>query len=509
MEYQVQDVPEEWSLCTTRHDGIPVVAVTGEVDMSTAPALTAELIAQVEQHPAALVVHLGQVSFFGSSGVAALLDTHDRAKSLRVPLHLVEPGPNVVKTLQLTGMSELLSHHETLSDAIDAVRRVAREHKRIAIVSAQASPLTCSDFGQGMHVGQLSAALSALGHEVVVYTRRTDPAAPQLVHTDDGYDVAHVPAGPARPLAEDQVTPHLGEFAEFLAQRWRLRPPDVVHAHHWTSGLVAVIGAHSLQVPVVHSYNALGSRESVQRADAEALVARRASWIVATSSQEAAELRRRGVRRAQVSVVPCGVDVELFHPDGPVAGRGRRRRVVTAGELGEHSGVALVITALSTMEDTELVIAGEDDAGLRRLAGELGMLDRVVFAGAVPRAGMPALLRSADVVVCVPWFEPFGTLALQAMACGVPVVAAAVGALRDVVVHDVTGRHVPPRKPRVLARTLRQLLADDTRRQEFGAAARDRIMARHSRDRLGAELLAVYRRVDRAATGLDTAQGSA
>jgi D-inositol-3-phosphate glycosyltransferase len=508
MEYQVQDVPEEWSLHTTRHDGIPVVAVTGEVDMSTAPALTAELIAQVEQRPAALVVHLGQVSFFGSSGVAALLDTHDRAKSRRVPLHLVVPGPNVVKTLQLTGLADLLPRHETLAAAIDAVTRAARERKRIAIVSAQASPLICSDLGQGMHVGQLSAALSALGHEVVVYTRRTDPAAPELVHTDDGYDVAYVPAGPARPLAEDQVTPHLGEFAEFLAQRWRLRPPDVVHAHHWTSGLVAVIGVHNLQVPVVHSYNASGSREAVQR-DAEALVARRASWIVATSSQEAAELRRRGVRRAQVSVVPCGVDVELFHPDGPVAGRGRRRRVVTAGEPGRHSGVGLVVTALSTMEDTELVIAGADAADLRRLAGELGMLHRVVFAGAVPRARMPALLRSADVVVCVPWFEPFGMVALQAMACGVPVVAAAVGALRDVVVHDVTGLHVPPREPRVLARTLRQLLADDTRRQEFAAAARDRIIARHSRDRLGAELLAVYRRVDRAPTGLDTAQGSA
>ncbi|WP_444543461.1 glycosyltransferase [Lentzea cavernae] len=376
---------------------------------------------------------------------------------------------------------------------------------QIAIVSENANPLN-DDHGQGTHVAQLSAALCDLGHEVIVYTRREDPVTADRISADDGYQVVQVPAGPARRLPENEVVPHLGEFARFLDTRWQLRPPNVVHTHHWTSGLAAVIGARRGQFPVVHSYNALGGRSTEQRVDAEKLVARRASWVVASSSQEATELWRLGVRRARVSVVPSGVDVQHFHPDGPVARRGLLRRLVAVGEYVRHNGFADIITTLSTMYDVELVIAGEDPKSsvvadeLREFADELGVLNRVVSAGAVPRAHMPALLRSADIVVCAPWSDPFGVVALEAMACGVPVVATAVGALEDVVVHNVTGVHVPPREPRVLARTLRQLLADNLMREEFGIAARDRVLARHSRDRLANEALAVYERLGQPAT---------
>ncbi|ANZ43133.1 hypothetical protein BBK82_29805 [Lentzea guizhouensis] len=366
---------------------------------------------------------------------------------------------------------------------------------RIAVVSAQASPLK-ADFGQGMHIAQLATALCESGHEVVVYTRRDDPAVAERVRTADGYEVVHVPAGRPTALAEDHVVPHLGEFAECLAQRWQVCPPDVVHTYGWTSALVGVIGAHIVRAPVVHSYTTLGADQTGQRGDAEMLVARRAAWIMGSSAQEATELWRLGVRRTQVSVVPCGVDAELFEPEGPIATRNALRRVLVAGEPARHNGFADVLTAMSAMDDAELVVVGAgDQAELRELAGGLGVLDRVVFTGHVPQAQLPALVRSADVVVCVPWSDPFGITALQAMACGVPVVATTVGALKDIVVHDVTGLHVPARKPVVLARALRQLLADDTWREEFGIAARDRVVARYSRDRLAEEALAVYARV--------------
>ncbi|HUQ54659.1 glycosyltransferase [Lentzea sp.] len=116
---------------------------------------------------------------------------------------------------------------------------------------------------------------------------------------------------------------------------------------------------------------------------------------------------------------------------------------------------------------------------------------------------MPALLRSADDVVCAPCPDPFGVVALAAMSRGVPVVAAAVGALEDVVVHDITGLHVPPREPRVLARSVQRLLADRTLREELGTA-RERVLARHSRDRRGKEAQAVYEHVGRVLTGQDT-----
>ncbi len=495
MPRPVHDAPCGWAVHSAVRDGVLLVAVAGAVDASSAPALAAELIAHVEQSPTALLVDLGRVEFSCSSSVRALLDVHDQAVRRGVPLHLVAPGPNVLRTLEVGGLTEVVPRHATLRDAVRSASSAGRRRLRIAVVSEQASPLG-ADLGQGAHVAQLSAALSGLGHEVVVYTRKDDPAVPERVSTDDGYDVVHVPGGPAHTPAEDEAA-HLGEFAAFLVRQWRTRPPDVVHSHHWTSGLVGVVAAHVVEVPVVHTYNALGTGRAGHRTDAETLTARRTSWIVASSAQEVAELRRLGVRRTQVSVVPSGVDADLFNPDGPTVGRTAPRRVVATGGSLHHNGFADVVVAVSALHDTELVLVGVggQTTGLRELASGLGALDRVVFAGVVPHGEMPALLRSADVVVCVPWSDPFGLSALQAMACGVPVVAAAVGALTDIVVHGVTGLHVPARSPRVLARALRQLLADEIWREEFGAAARDRVVARYSRARVAREALAVYERI--------------
>jgi glycosyltransferase involved in cell wall biosynthesis len=119
----------------------------------------------------------------------------------------------------------------------------------------------------------------------------------------------------------------------------------------------------------------------------------------------------------------------------------------------------------------------------------------LVFQGAVARVDMPALLRSADVVACTPWYEPFGIVALEAMACGVPVVAAAVGGMLDTVVHDVTGWLVAPRRPGEVADAINTLLHDEFLRQSLGAAGRDRARARYSWDRIAADTLRIYDRL--------------
>ncbi|GHH43868.1 glycosyltransferase [Lentzea cavernae] len=372
---------------------------------------------------------------------------------------------------------------------------------RIAMVSVVANPLT-EGTGQEAHVRELSAALCGLGHEVTVYTRRAATRSADRFRTDEKYEVVQVPVGPAKPISDDELVAHLGEFAKFLAEEWRLSSPDVAHSHHWESGLAALVSAHRVQVPVVHSHHGLGPSDNEERADAERLLARRASWTVATSMQEVTQLMQLGVHRTQTTVVPPGVNLELFEPEGPVAARGSLRRVVSVGRLEPGSGLATAVAALSVVDGIELVIAGEKTQAnpvaqqLRRLARQLGVLDRIVFAGAVPHAKMPALLRSADVVVCTPRSDPFGLAALEAMGCGVPVIAAAVGALADVITHNVSGLHIPTNDARALARSLRSLLTNDTKRQELGVAAHDRVSARYSRDRLAKEALAVYQRVE-------------
>jgi D-inositol-3-phosphate glycosyltransferase len=138
-------------------------------------------------------------------------------------------------------------------------------------------------------------------------------------------------------------------------------------------------------------------------------------------------------------------------------------------------------------------LAADGYAGkLRQLAADLVVSDRVRLLGAVPAHEMPAWYRSADVVAATPWYEPFGISPLEAMACGVPVVATAVGGLADTVVDGVTGDLVPPRDPRALSTALRRLLADEMRRAAYGAAAVDRAASAYAWPRIADRLAAVY-----------------
>jgi glycosyltransferase involved in cell wall biosynthesis len=214
---------------------------------------------------------------------------------------------------------------------------------------------------------------------------------------------------------------------------------------------------------------------------------------------------RLGRSRNRISVVPCGVDLDLFTPDGPKAERGARHRIVSVGRFVPRKGFDVVVRALPAIPDAELVLVGGPDRAhveaepearrLRALAEQLGVSDRLVMHGAVARADMPALLRSADVVACTPWYEPFGIVPLEAMACGVPVVAAAVGGMLDTVVHDVTGRLVAPKRPAEVADAVNHLLHDAFLRQSLGAAGRDRARARYSWDRVAADTERIYERL--------------
>ena len=206
--------------------------------------------------------------------------------------------------------------------------------------------------------------------------------------------------------------------------------------------------------------------------------------------------------RARISVVPCGVDHTMFSTEGPVAQRGETPRIVSVGRLLPHKGFDTMIEALPAIPNAEFVIVGGPDAGeldadpevrrLRALAAGLGVGDRVRFTGAVARDDLPALLRSADVVTCTPSCGPRGLVPLEAMACGVAVVASAVGSMLDIVVHDVTGLLVPPRQPRALAEAVSRVLRDSFLRRSLGLAGRDRACARYSWDRVATDTLRIY-----------------
>lgn len=398
---------------------------------------------------------------------------------------------------------------------------------KISMVSEHASPLAAiggiDAGGQNVHVAELSAALVRRGAEVTVYTRRDDPTLPEEVDAPDGYRVVHVPAGPPASLPKDELLPYMGEFGERLREHWSRDRPDVAHAHFWMSGIAAEQAARAAAVPVVQTFHALGvvkkryqgedDTSPACRIRAERMVAQNAARVAATCSDEVFELARLGLPTTRASVVPCGVDLRRFLP-GPRPERTAGHRLLAVGRLVPRKGFDTAILALPELPGVELLIAGgspsgglEDDAEARRLrdiARQGGVADRVRLLGPVSRDDMPALMRSADLVLCTPWYEPFGMVALEAMACGTPVVASAVGGLLDTVLDGVTGRLVPPRDSDRLAKTVAEVLADDEQRAAMGHAGHRRARSRYSWDRIAADTLRVYHSVQPTAVLPDT-----
>jgi glycosyltransferase involved in cell wall biosynthesis len=382
---------------------------------------------------------------------------------------------------------------------------------KIGMISEHASPLAAlgeaDAGGQNVHVAALAQRLAADGHTVDVYTRRDDPALPERVPLTDGVDVVHIDAGPPERLPKDDLLRWMDQFGDDLAARFtdpEMRP-DVLHAHFWMSGLAALRATRRADddlpaVPVVQTFHALGSvkrryqgaadTSPTARIPLERTLCADVDLVIATCQDEVRELRQLGAADDRVRVVPCGVDLGVFTPGTARTHQedeDRPLRLLSLGRLVERKGVATVVEALARLGDqappVELLVAGgpplgelDRDPEVRRLrdrAEQLGVGDRVRFLGAVSHEDVPNLLRDVDVVACTPWYEPFGIVPLEAAACGLPVIASAVGGMLDTVVHERTGLLVPPRDPAAVADALLRL-SDRRFRLRLGAGARVR-----------------------------------
>ena len=369
---------------------------------------------------------------------------------------------------------------------------------RVAMVSEHASPLaviTGEDAGgQNVHVAELATGLARIGHEVIVYTRRAQATIPDRVPFGEGVWVEHLRAGPAGPLSKDSLPPHMPEFGRELKKAWQRDRPDVVHAHFWMSGMAAIPVAADLGVPVVQTFHALGSTKRhfqggadtspPERDRVERFVARSSALVVATSQEEKGATSHLGCPAGEGDGRALWGGHGPLHPRGAQAPGGERPRVLSLGRLVPRKGVDTIIRAMPDVPEAELLIAGgpyphelETDpeiSRLRTIADEAGLTDRVRFLGCVDRADVPALIRSVDVAVNVPWYEPFGISTVESMACGIPVIASRVGGHKDTVVHGETGLLVPSHQPGRLAQTLSWLLAEPAVRTLFSTAARER-----------------------------------
>ncbi len=388
---------------------------------------------------------------------------------------------------------------------------------KIALVArhapASATPSDPFAAEQAAHVAGLGKALAAQGHTVVIYARTDAPGLPERETLAQGLTVRYIKAGPPAPVPADELPKHIAEIGRYLAARWKKDTPDIVHAHHWTSGLAALLAAREQPVPIVASFGSLGTAEQRHgvpgpadsaRIRMEKAIARSVTGMIAATSEEVAGLAAIGVPGARVRVVPAGVDTARFSPEGPAAKRHGELRLLHVGSLAQHQGLDKLIKALPDLPGAELVIAGgpeQDDLDsdiaykkLGKLAAGLGVADRVIFTGQVPAKNLPSLMRSADVFISGSAYEPLGSAALCAMACGTPVVANAVGAYADAVVDGTTGLLLPPGGPEVIVKRLREALAMPMKLTAFGIAAADRARSRYPWERIATETAAAYER---------------
>lgn len=388
---------------------------------------------------------------------------------------------------------------------------------KIALVARHAVPNTRTvdpvAYDEAAHVNGLGRALAAHGHDVVIYARRDAPDQPRRSRFARGLATESISAGPHAPVPAHELPLYTKDIAGYLAARWQKSPPDVVHAFHWTSGLAALSAAREQPVPIVATLSPLGTPERRDKAHSRSSpthlrmassIARAVTAVVATTSDEVAEIRQLGAAAANVSLVPGGVDPTRFSPARHIATKRKRRtrRLLAVGSLAEHRGLDTVLRCLPDLPGCELVIAGGSPADdldadpryqvLAKLASELGIADRARFAGQVTDKELIVLLRSADLLVSGARYEPQRLIAARAMACGVPIVATAVGSYRDAVVDGTTGLLVPPRHPEMLSKHLRELLASPMRLAAFGIAATDRAESRYAWRRIAAETVAVY-----------------
>jgi D-inositol-3-phosphate glycosyltransferase len=384
--------------------------------------------------------------------------------------------------------------------------------RRVAMLSVHTCPLATlggkETGGMNVYVRDLSRELGRRGIRVDVFTRSQNPDSPR-VKTGLGPNgrVIHVPAGPEAPYDKNRLVRHLPQFVHGVrdfAQR-EVLDYDVIHSHYWLSGLAARDLQRTWGIPIVQMFHTLGQMKNMvasdpqawepeQRIEGEAEVMAFSDRLVAATPLERAQMVwLYGADARKISVVPGGVDLNLFHPTPPEEAKrmlglpASRRIVLFVGRIEPLKGIDTLLRAMALVapeipqwqEDLSVIIiggapgAGIDEvnaerARLEKLRAELGIEDLVTFQGAKDQDTLVYYYSAAEMVVMPSHYESFGMVALEAMACGTPVVASKVGGLAFNVRDGQTGFLVPERDADALAARIRLLLCDPGLRHQLG-----------------------------------------
>jgi D-inositol-3-phosphate glycosyltransferase len=373
----------------------------------------------------------------------------------------------------------------------------------VAMLSVHTCPLAAlggkETGGMNVYVREVSRELGRMGVSVDVFTRSQDPSIPRVVRLGERARVIHLAAGVEAPMARERVYGHLDEFVEGI-EAWRIAEAidyDLIHAHYWLSGVAALTLKTRWSVPVLQMFHTLGrlknrvarsaaELEPAVRLEAETRIVSAADRIVAANVVERAELLRDYAAHAsRIATIPCGVDTDLFTPADRAEARRRlgldgRPVLLWVGRIAPIKGLDTLLDAVARLaeggQDMRLLVVGGDadeptsghETSLRQRIARLGLEQSVRFVGPQPQSVLPLYYAASDVTVLPSYYESFGMVALEAMACGSPVIASRVGGLVTTVRDGVTGFLVPDGDVGALAERIETLVADPELRWRLG-----------------------------------------
>lgn len=379
--------------------------------------------------------------------------------------------------------------------------------RRIAMLAVHTSPLARiggpSAGGLNIYVRELARELATRGARVEIFTRQERAETPTVTLLEPGVNLIALPCGPFGSVEKLSLVPHLPSFATAVDvwARENQRSYDLIHAHYWLSGIVGDALRCRWDVPLLMTFHTLAQaknsvarsaaeNEATQRVVAERRLIHSVDAVMAFNPQEKAEMTwYYRAEAGKVCVVPAGVDTSLFHP-GDRAGARRSLDlppdvpvILFVGRIDPIKGLDVLVDALCGLRREMwltapprlvLVGGGNGEPAFEKLITRVSarhVLDQIDFVGSVSHTALPNYYRAADVVAVPSLYESFGLVAVEAMACGTPVVASRVGGLAFTVDDDRTGYLVPHNDPRALADRLRAILTDGDTRARFGVQA--------------------------------------
>ncbi|MEI7617949.1 MAG: glycosyltransferase [Actinomycetota bacterium] len=373
--------------------------------------------------------------------------------------------------------------------------------QRVAVLSLHTSPLaqpgSGDSGGMNVYVRELVSALAQAGVDCTTYTRASRPGLPEVVQIEPGHRVVHLPAGPFD-LAKEDLPHVVDEFGDAVIEHIRNGPGvDVVHANYWLSGLVAHRVKHELELPFVSTFHTLarvkaegGDPEPALRERAEAEIINCADAICVSCTEEESQFRRLyGNPQGRIEIVAPGVEHAFFAP-GEKSGARRALDLAAGplllfvGRLQPLKGLDVAVRALAELRRPDAVLlvvggasgleGGSEVARIMALIDQLGVRDQVRFVEPQPHHILSTYYRAADVVVVPSRSESFGLVALEAAACGTPVVASAVGGLLTLVDDGLTGYLVSGRDPSHFAQRIASILNDPALAASMSVRAAER-----------------------------------